>query len=170
MYGVQLIISDAHEGLKSARKTAFLGIPWQRCQFHLQQNVQAQVLKKSQKEEVASDIRSVFNAPNLMEAERLLKMAVEKWSTSGKELSNWMDENLREELTVFKFQEESLRKKLRTSNLIERAVNREIKRRTVVVEIFPNKKSCLRLVTGVLIEIGDEWETGRNYFAASPKT
>ena len=164
MHGVQFIISDAHEGLKAGREMVFPGIPWQRCQFHLQQNAQAHVPKKSQKEEVASDIRSIFNAPNLVEAERLLKMTVEKWSTPAEKLSHWMDENLREGMTVFKFQEESLRRKLRTSNLIERAVNREIKRRTRVVGIFPNEASCLRLVTGVLIEIGDEWETGRNYF------
>ena len=66
--GVKLIISDDHAGLKAARKAVFGGIPWQRCQFHLQQNAQAYVPRKSMQEEVANDIRAIFNAPDLQKA------------------------------------------------------------------------------------------------------
>ena len=74
LYGLRLIISDAHIGLKSALKAVFTSIPWQRCQFHLQQNAQAYVTKANRKREVAESIRAIFNAENLVEAERLLNL------------------------------------------------------------------------------------------------
>jgi putative transposase len=76
--GVQLIISDAHAGLKAARLAVFGGVPWQRCQFHLQQNAQAYVPRVEMKKEVAAAIRAVFTAPQLHEAKRLLGEAVER--------------------------------------------------------------------------------------------
>lgn len=79
LHGVTLITSDAHVGLKAARKAVFPSIPWQRCQFHLQQNAQSYVTKKDSKEVVAAHIRSIFNAPNKDEAERLLVMVTKKY-------------------------------------------------------------------------------------------
>ena len=70
LYGLELIISDAHSGLKAAKKTVFPTVPWQRCQFHLQQNAQSYVPKQSMKKEVASDIKSIFTAPSLNEAKQ----------------------------------------------------------------------------------------------------
>ena len=70
--GVELIVSDAHTGLQQARKAVFGGIPWQRCQFHLQKNAQSYVPRQNMKAEVAADIRAIFNAPNRHEAESLL--------------------------------------------------------------------------------------------------
>jgi transposase-like protein len=78
LHGVEMIISDAHSGLKAARQSVFPSVPWQRCQFHLQQNASAYVPKQSLKKEVAKDIRDIFKAPNQGEAQRLLKMGVEK--------------------------------------------------------------------------------------------
>ena len=156
-----MIISDAHAGLANARMTVFPSVLWQRCQFHLQQNAQACVPKKSMKESVAADIREIFNASSLKEAMRLLKLKIEKYKDSASKLSEWMEANLPEGLTVYEF-EESHRKKIRTSNLVER-LNREIKRRTKVVSIFPNEAACLRLVTALLIEMSESWETGPRY-------
>ena len=79
IYGLRLIISDAHIGLKSALKAVFTSIPWQRCQFHLQQNAQAYVTKANRKREVAESIRAIFNAENLVEAERLLNLSIKKY-------------------------------------------------------------------------------------------
>ena len=90
LHGVELIISDAHAGLQKARRAVFGGVPWQRCQFHLQQNAQAYVSRKAMKKEVAADIRAVFNAPNRQEAERLLALAVQKYEkTASKLASGW---------------------------------------------------------------------------------
>ena len=156
-----MITSDAHSGLKAALNAVFPSVPWQRCQFHLQQNAQSYVPKKDMKTEVAGDIRNIFNAPSLPEAERLLKIAVDKYIENAKELSLWMADNIPESLTVFRLPE-SQRKKLRTSNLLER-INQEVKRRTRIVRIFPNPESCLRLVSALLMEISEEWQTGKRY-------
>jgi putative transposase len=161
LHGAELIISDAHAGLKEARKTLFPGVPWQRCQFHLQQNAQGYVPKKSLKAQVAFDIRAIFNAPNLTEAERLLTLTVKKYQQSAPALAQWMETNLPEGFSVFHFPNNHWRK-LRTTNPLER-VNREIKRRTQVVSIFPNTQSCERLITALLIEMTEGWMTDPTY-------
>lgn len=161
MYGLESITSDAHSGLKAARRAVFPSVPWQRCQFHLQQNAQAHVPRIAMRKEVASDIKTILNAPNFDEAKRYLKQTVEKYSKTAPKLSEWMEENIPESLTVFSLAQ-CRRKKLRTSNGIER-LNREIKKRTKVVSIFPNDASLERLATAILIEISEEWETGRIY-------
>lgn len=92
--GVKLIISDDHAGLKAAWKAVFGGVPWQRCQFHLQQNAQSYVPKKTMQAEVAEDLRSVFSAPNRTKAEENLQEIVQKYQTSASKLSQWMDENI----------------------------------------------------------------------------
>jgi transposase-like protein len=163
LHGLTLITSDAHSGLKAALRAVFPSVPWQRCQFHLQQNAQAYVPKQSMKKEVAEDIRIIFNAPNREEANRQLKLTMTKYEKTAPQLSQWMETAIPEGLTVFHFKS-SHRRRLRTSNLAER-VNREIKRRTKIASIFPNAASCERLVTGVLIEISEDWETGKIYLS-----
>lgn len=161
LHGLKLITSDAHSGMKAARKAVFPSIPWQRCQFHLQQNAQSYIPKKEMKKKVASSIRSIFNAPNKEEAERLLNNTILQYEKEAPKLSIWMEENIREGFTVFGFPEEH-QKRLRTSNISER-LNKDIKKRTRVASIFPNEASCLRLVTGVVMEISDEWVKGQVY-------
>lgn len=161
LHGVELITSDAHEGLKAARKGVFPGVPWQRCQFHLQQNAVAYVPKISMRFEVAADLRGVFNAPDANEAERLLKIAVEKYRHSAPKLAEWMEKNVPEGLTVFT-RPTAHRRRLRTGNMIER-LNKEIRRRTRVATLFPNEASLLRLVSAVLAEVDEEWQTGKCY-------
>ena len=163
LHGVELITSDDHAGLKQARKAVFGGIPWQRCQFHLQQNAQAYVPRKGMKKTVAADIKAIFDAPNRQEAERLLALTVKKYQAQASKLAEWMETNLPEGLTVFAFPAEH-RRRIRTTNMLER-VNREIRRRTRVVSIFPNEASCLRLVSALLMEISEEWQTGRTYLS-----
>src|ERR671927_350147 len=103
--GVELIISDAHSGLLAARRAVFGGVPWQRCQFHLQQNAQAYVTKQEMKPMVAADIRAIFAASDRDEADRLLRRTVEKYQQSLPKLANWMEASLPEGLTVFSFPE-----------------------------------------------------------------
>jgi putative transposase len=159
--GVQLITSDGHEGLKAARLAVFGGIPWQRCQFHLQRNAQAYVPRKEMLSEVAEEIRTIFNAPDRPTAEAYLARTVQKYQKTASRLANWMEQNIPEGLTVFAFPA-AHRRWLRTTNGVER-LHREVRRRARVVSIFPNRASCLRLVSAVLNEISDEWLTGRTY-------
>jgi putative transposase len=161
MRGVRLVISDDHSGLKAARQAIMGGIPWQRCQFHLQQNAQAYVPRKSMQEEVARDIRTIFDAPDRETAESYLKRMIEKHEQSAPKLADWMETNIPQGLTVFSFPV-AHRKRIRTNNGIER-VNREILRRTRVVSIFPNEASCLRLISAILVETSDEWQSGKIY-------
>ncbi|WP_228547123.1 IS256 family transposase [Candidatus Neptunochlamydia vexilliferae] len=166
MRGVRLIVSDDHAGLKSARKAVFPSIPWQRCQFHLAQNAQSYAPKKSMKGEIAETMRGIFNSPTLEMAEEMKNRAIKEYEKTAPEFSKWLEENVDEGLTVYQIPKEH-RKKLRTSNGIER-VNREIKRRTRVAVLFPNTESALRLVTGVIIEIHEEWVTGKRYLDMEP--
>ena len=159
--GVQLITSDDHAGLRAARLAVFGGIPWQRCQFHLQQNAQAFVPHKEMQAEVAEDIRTIFNAPDRPTADAYLAKAVSKYEKSASRLSEWMTANIPEGLMVFSFPG-AFRRLLRTTNGVER-LHREVRRRARVVSIFPNQASCLRLVSAVLSEISEEWLTGRTY-------
>lgn len=159
--GIQLITSDDHAGLRAARLAVFGGIPWQRCQFHLQQNAQAYVPHKDMQTEVANDIRTIFNAPDRITADAYLARTVLKYEKSASRLSDWMANNLPEGLMVFSFPG-GFQKLLRTTNGVER-LHREVRRRARVVSIFPNKASCLRLVSAVLSEISEEWLTGRTY-------
>ena len=161
MRGVELIISDAHAGLREARRAVFGGVPWQRCQFHLQQNAQAYVPRQEMKAEVATSIRAIFQASSLSEAKRLLAETVERYRRVAAKLATWMEENIPEGLMVFAFPQRHWRL-LRTTNGLER-LNQEIRRRTRVARLFPNEESCLRLVTAVVMEISDEWETGKTY-------
>ena len=159
--GVKLIVSDDHAGLKAARRATLPSVPWQRCQFHLQQNAQAYVTRLDQRKPVAQRIRAIFNAPDRAEAERLLKQAIEAWSADAPKLAQWAEDNLPEGFTVFELPL-AQRPRLRTTNGLER-INREIKRRTRVASIFPNSASCLRLVSALLAECDEDWMTGKIY-------
>ena len=161
LHGVRLFIADAHEGLKAARNAVFPSVPWQRCQFHLQQNAQKYVPKQHMKSEVAGRIRAIFNAPDKPEAERLLDLFLKDYQENAPKLVEWAETALAEGFAVFLFPEQH-RKKIRTVNMLER-INKEIKRRTRVATLFPNTDSCLRLVSAVAMEISDDWQTGRRY-------
>ena len=166
MSGLRLIVSDDHCGMKNARIAAFPSVPWQRCQFHLAQNAQSYSPRKSTRIEIAEVMREIFNSPTLEMALEMKRRAVEKYQKRAPEFAKWLDLNVDEGLTIYQFPKEH-RKKLRTSNGIER-MNKEIKRRTRVAVLFPNPASALRLVTGVIIEIHEEWVTGKQYLDMNP--
>jgi len=161
--GMKLVISDDHEGLGAARRAVFGSVPWQRCQFHLQQNAGAYLPKQHMRVEVAAEIRSMFNAANKTRAEEMLQEAIQKYAVSAPRLSAWLEDNLAEGFTVFDFPLEH-RRSIRTTNSLER-INKEIRRRTRVVGVFPNEASCLRLVSALLMEISEEWQIGKHYCA-----
>jgi transposase-like protein len=101
LQGVQLIVSDDHAGLKAARIAVFGGIPWQRCQFHLQQNASQHVPRQSMKPEVAADLRMIFNAPNRSTADAYLAQVVQKYSKTASKLADWIEKNVPRRLDRF---------------------------------------------------------------------
>ncbi len=111
--------------------------------------------------EVAADIRAMFSASDRKSAEENLQSAIRKYTRSAPQLSAWMEENLAEGFTVFDFPLEH-RRTIRTTNSLER-INKEIRRRTKVVGVFPNEASCLRLISALLMEISEEWQIGKHY-------
>jgi putative transposase len=159
--GVTLIISDDHVGLGAARKSVFPSVAWQRCLFHLAQNAGAYVPKIEMKEEISQSIRDIFDCPDLHMAQECKKRIAERYSKKAPRFVEWMENNIEEGFTFFNYPRDHW-KKIRTSNSMER-LNQEIKRRTRVVRVFPNAKSCERLVSAVLSEIHDEWISGKIY-------
>jgi putative transposase len=166
LHGVELVTSDAHAGLKEALAARLTGVPWQRCQFHLMKNAIAFVPRAEMQAEVTADLRAVFDAPDRPEAERQLGLAVQKYRASAPKLAGWLEANLPEGLAVFAVPR-SHRRRLRTSNMLER-LNEELKRRTRVAGLFPNDASLLRLVSAVLMEVSEDWETNRKYLTMGP--
>jgi len=168
MKGVRYVVSDNHAGLKAALNARLPGVSWQRCQCHLQRNAQAHVPKAAMKGEVARDLRDVFDAPDRNEADRRLRQYVDKYRGRGFDpVADWMEENVPESLTVFVLPAHQ-RVKVRTSNMLE-GLNKQIKRRTSVAGLFPNVASALRLVSAVVMEISEEWETGKVYLSMDRK-
>jgi putative transposase len=111
--------------------------------------------------EVATALRAIFNAPDRADADRRLELVARKYQKSAPKLADWLSANVPDSLTVFSLPE-AHRRRLRTSNMLER-LNKEIKRRTRVATLFPNEASLLRLVSAVLMEISEEWETEKIY-------
>ncbi len=163
-----LVTSDAHTGLRAALKACFSATPWQRCQFHLQsrsRGTQDHITKQELKSKAAADISTIFNADDRNHAQARLESFLATYRETHPKLADWAETNLPEGFTVFNLPEEH-RKRTRTSNACE-TLNSQIKRRTRVVGLFPNEDSLLRLVTAVLIEISETWETGKAYLKIS---
>ncbi len=161
LHGVNLICSDAHEGLKAARQATFAGVPWQRCQFHLAQNAMHHTPKVHLRKQVANGIRNIFAAKDEHDAQEELQRFVKTHQDSAPKLAAWAEENIPEGFAIYRLPPEH-RKRMRTTNMLERQ-NKEIKRRTRVATLFPNEASLLRLVTAVLVELSEDWETGMRY-------
>jgi putative transposase len=169
LHGVQLVVSDDHAGLQAALAARLAGVKWQRCQFHLAQNLLDYLPPNVSQEEASAELRGVFNAPSRSEAQRLLGLMVQKYSAVSKKLAAWLEAAVPEGLTVLDFPVEH-RRRLRTNNGLER-LNREIKRRTRVATLFPNEASLLRLATAVLMETDEEWQSDKRYLPqATPST
>ena len=167
LHAVELITSDAHAGLKEARKACFPGVPWQRCRFHLMKNALAHVPREEMEREVMDDLRSVLDSANEHAAGEQLSRVARKYEKSAPKLAEWMEENVPESFAVFRLPP-THRQRLRTTNMLER-IHRELKRRTRVATLFPNEASLLRLVTAVLMELSEEWETGKRYVTFETK-
>ncbi len=160
--GVQLVVSDAHEGLKSAVGTVFAGTSWQRCRVHFVRNVLAHI-PKGDKAMVAAAVRTIFAQPSREGAGRQLRYVAETIEPHWPEAARLL---LRAEEDVLAFMAfpQAHRSRIYSTNVLER-LNKEVKRRTKVVEIFPDIPSVIRLVGALLAEADDEWQIRRRYFS-----
>lgn len=159
--GVELVTSDNHQGLKSAISRHFHGASHQRCQVHFSRNLLDRV-SHNRRGELAEDLRGVFAASNRDTAITLAGQTATKWDKEGyPKVAEELEEHIEECLACLTFPR-SHRKRIRSTNGSER-LNQEIRRRSRVVRIFPNRESCLRLASAVAMEISEEWITGKRY-------
>lgn len=154
--GVQYIVSDDHAGLRAARRAVFGGATWQRCQFHLAQNAIHHAPNLAVRKRIGAELREIWNAASLAKAETSLAELVTEYRDTAPKLAAWLEKNVPESFTVFTLPKHH-RRRMRTSNPMERSVRQELKRRTVKVRVFPNEAALERLVSAVLVEIDDKW-------------
>jgi len=163
--GVRLVMSDAHTGLKKAIGTVFQGAGWQRCRVHFMRNVLAVVPKGSQ-EMVASIIRTIFAQPDRQHIQKQFREVTTMLGRSHPKVAVMLTDAEPDLLAFVGFPRRHWRQ-IWSTNPLER-VNKEIKRRTDVVGVFPNPAALLRLAGSVMIEQHDEWEAGeRRYFSTA---
>ena len=156
MRGVEYVVSDDHAGLRAARRAVLGGATWQRCQFHLAQNAIHHAPTLKIRKRIGAELRDVWNAGSLAKAETALAELVADYRDTAPALAAWLEEAVPEGLAVFSLPSPH-RRRLRTSNPMERAVQQELKRRTAKVRVFPNEESLERLVSAVLVEVDDKW-------------
>ena len=159
--GVELVVSDAHPGLKAAIAQV-LGSAWQRCSVHFLREALGHA-RKEQQGMLAALLRPIFNAATREQARELLGEALERLRTPLPKLAALLEQAEEDLLAFYACPPEHWRK-LRSTNPLER-LNREIGRRTDVVGIFPNDRALIRLATMVVIEQNDEWLVGRRYLS-----
>jgi putative transposase len=160
--GVRLVISDAHTGLKQAIKEVFVGASWQRCRVHFLRNVLARVPKSAQAM-VAATVRTIFEQADRSAAETQLLLVMETLQSRFPTVVQLLEEAEGEILSFYDFPCEH-RRQVYSTNPLER-LNKELKRRSAVVGIFPNRVALLRLFGALLAEQNDEWLVSHHYFS-----
>jgi len=160
--GVELVTSDAHEGLKAAIGEVLVGSSWQRCRVHFMRNVLANIPKGS-KAVVAAAIRTIFAQPDREAAGQQVREVVKAMQSRWPKAAELVEAAEEDVLAYMNFPHEHWTR-IYSTNPLER-LNKEIKRRTNVVGLFPDEASVIRLVGSILMEISDEWQVGRRYFS-----
>jgi putative transposase len=163
LHGVQFVVSDDHPGLKAAIREVLPEVWWQRCYVHFLRNALDYLPRKAD-DDCLQELRWMYERRNVEEARRDLKSWLEKWSGKYPKLCAWVESNIEETWTFYRLPL-AHHKHLKSTNLLER-FNQEIKRRTLVVRIFPDEGSCLRLVRAVAAEQHEEWMEGSRYLNA----
>jgi len=158
---VDLTISDEHKGLLKAQQEVFSGTPHQRCICHFMRNVLSKVSYK-EKPGLASYLKQIFNSPTQEMATSIAQLIAREYQNSYPKVSRLLEEDLESTLTYLNYPVHHWRK-IRTTNLIEGILNKDLKQRSKVIGIFPNRESCLRYVCLRLMEIDEEWQTGKRY-------
>jgi transposase-like protein len=163
--GVRYVVSDKHRGIEAAVGRHFQGAVWQRCQVHLKRNVCGRV-KRKDRDWVAGLLRDITDAPTLRDAREALREAVHEIEESYPEVARMLDEEGEQMLGVYALPA-GHRKRMRSTNMLERWFE-EVRRRTRVVRIFPNRASCVRLIAAHAMEANEQW-LGRRYLRMEPE-
>jgi putative transposase len=158
--GVEFVVSDDHEGLKNAIREVLPEAAWQRCYVHFLRNA-LDYLPRKANDDCLVELRWLYDRHDLEQARQDLAVWLNKWQTKHPKLCNWVEANIEETFTFYRLPAEH-HKHLKSTNMLER-INEEIKRRTLVVRIFPNAASCLRLVRALAAEIHEDWIEATRY-------
>lgn len=157
---VELVISDDHDGLRKAITEVLTEAAWQRCYVHFLRNALDYLPRKAD-DDCLRELRWLYDRKGLDEARQELSTWIKKWEGRYPKLCVWVEENIEETFTFYKWPR-AHHKHIRSTNMLER-INEEIKRGTYVIRIFPNEDSCLRLVRAVLVEIHEDWIEQHRY-------
>ena len=157
---VCLVVSDAQKGLVKAAREAFIGCSWQRCKVHFMRNILAYVSDKNKKA-FAEKLKQIWLQPDYESAQKYANELMNDYEAQYPRAILTLEDGLEDSLQFFSFQEIDARK-ISSTNLLER-LNKEIRRRTKVVGIFPSMDSYVRLVTSYLMEYSEDWSSGRSY-------
>ena len=160
LHGVELVVSDNHQGLRRAVIETLPEAAWQRCYVHYLRNALDYLPRKSG-EACRQELRWLYHRRDVTEARRDLAAWLNKWQGKYPRLCNWVEESIEEAWTFYDLPIEH-HKHMKSTNMLER-INEEIKRRTCVVRIFPNEASCLRLVRALAVEIHEDWIEATRY-------
>ena len=163
--GVELVTSDDHRGLKAAIERQFQGASWQRCQVHFARNLLGMVGARH-RARLGEELRGIFGAATLAQARAAARACASTWKASHPLVAAKLDEESEDCLACYAFPV-AHRVRIRSTNGLER-LNQELKRRTRVVRIFPNREALKRLVTALALEQSEEWVSGRRYLDMDP--
>jgi putative transposase len=158
--GVELVISDDHAGLRKAIGEVFSEAAWQRCYVHFLRN-SLDYLPRKADNDCLTELRWIYDRRSIEEAREDLAAWLRKWAGRYPKLCDWAEANIEETLTFYRLPRQH-HKNLKSTNLLER-LNEEIKRRTLVVRIFPNTEACLRLVRALAVEMHENWIEATKY-------
>ena len=157
--GVNYVVSDQNKGLRAAIEKRFQEVVWQRCQIHFMRNFLSKLSKQIHPEAIKL-LRKVFAAEDKNTAlQEAAKLSTYLRNHKREQVANWLEENLEETLGIYELPAEH-RKRMKSTNMLER-LNQELKRRSKVVRIFPNERSCLRLMTALCQEYSEDWMNRR---------
>ena len=159
---VLLVISDAHKGIQAAVKKSFLGSQWQRCKVHFMRNLLAHIPHR-EKKRFAEKLKQIWLQPDLKSARHFAAFLIEEYENRFPEAIGCLLEGLEDSLQFYHFPHFDKRK-ISSTNSLER-LNREVRRRTRVVGIFPSRDSYIRLVTCYILEYTEDWIAGKSYFS-----
>lgn len=157
---VCLVVSDGHPGIRKAVSTEFLGASWQRCKVHFMRNIMAHVTHK-EKKKFAEQLKLIWTQPDKESAKNYAKQFISEYEKRFPDAIATLEEGLEGSLAFHDFPMIDKRK-ISSTNTLER-LNREIRRRSRVVGVFPSRKSYIRLITSYIIEYSEDWEVERNY-------
>lgn len=165
LHGVDFVVSDDHAGLRRAIAEVLGEAVWQRCYVHFLRNALDYLPRKAD-DDCLMELRWIYDRRNLEEAQRDVAVWLTKWSGRYPKLCNWVEDNIQETLSFYRLPRQH-HKHLKSSNMLERLME-EIKRRTLVVRIFPNVASCLRLIRALAIEMHENWIEATRYLNMEP--